>query len=108
MTGAMRKGRRLGQGMTEYVIVVGLVAILMVGAVKALQAVLNRTYGKVVNQVEDIGVDIEAGGGTPDPATLAAMPAHVRANFAARTCRHPRADKIDPTTKVCKLCNRQT
>jgi Flp pilus assembly pilin Flp len=106
MKGAARKGgRRLGQGMTEYVIVVGLIAIVMIGALKGLQAVLQRTYGKVADKLDDVATDIEVGGGSPDPTIL---PARVREALLRRECKHTDRRAIDPVTKICKKCKRQT
>lgn len=100
-----RRSRRRGQGLTEYVIVIGLVAIAMIGAMKGLQSILERTYGKVTNKLEDVAVDIEVGSATPDAAGL---PPHLRSALADRACKHENRKLIDPATRICKKCKRQT
>ena len=44
--------RRRGQGMTEYIIIVGLIAILLVGAVKAFKDKLSETYTKSTESID--------------------------------------------------------
>lgn len=41
-----RNKRRRGQGMTEYIIIVGLIAILMVAAVMNFKDALNNAFDK--------------------------------------------------------------
>ena len=50
---AARRRRRRGQGMTEYVILVGLIGILMITAVQALKKTLGEAYVKAANQVQE-------------------------------------------------------
>lgn len=45
--------RRRGQGMTEYIIIVGLIAILLIGAVEAFKDKLNETYTKSTKAIDD-------------------------------------------------------
>ena len=43
---ARRNRKQRGQGMTEYIIIVGLIAILLIAAVKAFRNTLAATYTK--------------------------------------------------------------
>ena len=44
--------RRSGQGMTEYIIIVGLIAILLVAAVTQFKNALNNAYSKGADAIE--------------------------------------------------------
>ena len=44
-----RRRRRRGQGMTEYIIIVGLIAILLVGAVTNFKNALNSAFEGATN-----------------------------------------------------------
>lgn len=44
--------RRKGQGLTEYVIIVGLIAILLVGAVTKFKDALENSYNKASESIE--------------------------------------------------------
>jgi Flp pilus assembly pilin Flp len=48
-----RKNRRRGQGMTEYIIIVGLIAILMVAAVLNFKEALNNAFDKGANKIQN-------------------------------------------------------
>ena len=51
-----------GQGMTEYIIIVGLVAILLVGAVTQFKDALKSTYNKSTQKIQnDIAAKIDGG-----------------------------------------------
>ena len=52
--------RRRGQGMTEYIIIVGLIAIVLIAAVKQFSAALTTTYGQATTGVTSVGTDIGA------------------------------------------------
>ncbi len=45
--------RRKGQGLTEYVIIVGLIAVLLIGAVTKFKDALQNAYGKASSAIED-------------------------------------------------------
>jgi Flp pilus assembly pilin Flp len=45
--------RKRGQGMTEYIIIVGLIAILLVAAVKIFKNTLQDTYNKASNKLKN-------------------------------------------------------
>ena len=47
-----RKNRRRGQGMTEYIIIVGLIAIVMVAAVMNFKNALNNAFNKGTTKIE--------------------------------------------------------
>lgn len=66
--------RRRGQGMTEYIIIVGLLAILLVGAVGKFKDALENSYNKAAGVVErDVAGRIDEGpGAAPAAATTAA------------------------------------
>lgn len=66
----MGKGarRQRGQGMTEYVTLVGLVAILMVGAVRGLQVSVGSAFDKATAVIVDVGEATAAGGDEGSPA----------------------------------------
>lgn len=65
--------RRLGQGMTEYIIIVGLVAILLIAAVQSFSTQVDVTIrgtngkGGMSGGVGDVGNDINNGGGGNNP-----------------------------------------
>ncbi len=44
--------RRRGQGMTEYIIIVGLIAILLISAVEAFKGKLEETYNKSTTAID--------------------------------------------------------
>ncbi len=44
--------RRRGQGMTEYIIIVGLIAILLVTAVSTFKNKLEETFNKSTNSID--------------------------------------------------------
>lgn len=44
--------RRRGQGMTEYIIIVGLIAILLVTAVTSFRNALNNTFDKATKKIQ--------------------------------------------------------
>lgn len=48
-----RRGRRRGQGLTEYVIIVGLTAILLIGAVTRFKEALGNAYEKAGTAIEE-------------------------------------------------------
>jgi pilus assembly protein Flp/PilA len=45
--------RRRGQGMTEYIIIVGLIAILLISAIELFKAKLEETYSKSTKAIDD-------------------------------------------------------
>jgi pilus assembly protein Flp/PilA len=45
--------RRRGQGMTEYIIIVGLIAILLISAVELFKNKLEETYSKSKKAIDD-------------------------------------------------------
>ena len=44
--------RRRGQGMTEYIIIVGLIAILLITAVETFKNKLQDTYSKATDKID--------------------------------------------------------
>ncbi|MEZ6184686.1 MAG: Flp family type IVb pilin [Planctomycetota bacterium] len=58
----LRLRRRRAQGMTEYIVIVGLIAIVLIGAVKKFQGALNKTYEKTTNELTSIQNEIDAKG----------------------------------------------
>ena len=52
--------RRRSQGMTEYIIIVGLIAIVLIAAVKKLSAALNDGYTQATLGVTAVGQDIQS------------------------------------------------
>ena len=48
-----RRSRRRGQGMTEYIIIVGLIAILMVAAVTNFKDALNNAFDKGADKIQE-------------------------------------------------------
>jgi len=50
--------RRRGQGMTEYIIIVGLIAIVLIAAIKKFSTALETTYGQAEAGVTSVGTDI--------------------------------------------------
>ena len=45
--------RRRGQGMTEYIIIVGLIAILLIGAITKFKDALESTYNKATISIKN-------------------------------------------------------
>ena len=46
-----KNGKQSGQGMTEYIIIVGLIAIFLITAVKTFGGALNETYDKATDKI---------------------------------------------------------
>ena len=58
----IRRRRRTGQGMTEYIIIVGLIAILLVGAVTKFKEALGKAYDGATKKIDtDITQKINSG-----------------------------------------------
>lgn len=55
--------RRSGQGMTEYIILVGLIAILLVAVIGKFREAIRITIVGTANEAEDIAGRMENGGG---------------------------------------------
>lgn len=55
--------RRQGQGMTEYIILVGLIAILLVAVVTNFKDSIQVTIEGTTNKTEDIADSMPGGGG---------------------------------------------
>jgi Flp pilus assembly pilin Flp len=95
----MKKGaRRTGQGMTEYVMLVGLVAILMVGAVKGLQVSLGGAFDKATEVIVNVG-DATASGGDESSPALGKLPGRMRVNKkppATDRAVHEETDEREP------------
>ena len=53
MKSTIIRRRRQGQGMTEYIIIVGLIAILLIAAVTKFKDKLEGAYKKTAEAVED-------------------------------------------------------
>ncbi len=49
----LRRGRRQGQGMTEYIIIVGLIAILLVGAVTNFKNALGNAFNGATDKINN-------------------------------------------------------
>ena len=47
-----RNGKQRGQGMTEYIIIVGLIAIFLIAAVKAFGTTLNSVWTKSEEKIQ--------------------------------------------------------
>jgi len=62
---ALRNRKQRGQGMTEYIIIVGLIAILLIAAVKAFRNTLAATYNKARGEIQQ-KVTAEIGNDTSD------------------------------------------
>ncbi len=55
--------RRQGQGMTEYIIIVGLVAVLMIPAIAKLKSALANSYDASSHALEnDVTAQLQSGG----------------------------------------------
>ncbi len=53
--GRSKRARRRGQGATEYVIVVGLIALGTITAVKLMSSVVGAGFGRVAEEIEQVG-----------------------------------------------------
>ena len=61
-----RDRKQSGQGMTEYIIIVGLIAIFLITAVKKFGGALDATYEKASEKIkEDVTGAMSGTGGTP-------------------------------------------
>ena len=69
-----RTRRRRRQGMTEYIILVGLIAILMVAAVTKFKDALANAFDMSTGQIEAITSQIEDGS-SPNNASTNTPPA---------------------------------
>lgn len=94
----MQQRRRAGQGLVEYVLVVGSVGLALVGAVKVFGKAVDRTYGKVTRSLDGIGGQIAA-----TPAWDGAGPTPTRAMRMTEECTHPRA-LVDDDLGICTGC----
>jgi Flp pilus assembly pilin Flp len=47
-----KNGKQSGQGMTEYIIIVGLIAIFLIAAVKAFGTTLNSVWTKSEEKIQ--------------------------------------------------------
>jgi Flp pilus assembly pilin Flp len=54
----MASARTRGQGMTEYILIVGLIAILLVGAVVGLRRSMGSAFGAMTSSIEQIGASV--------------------------------------------------
>ena len=55
------QSKRYGQGMTEYIIIVGLIAILLVTAVTQFKDALSNAFGQATTKVDGIAGQISSG-----------------------------------------------
>ncbi len=70
MTSTTRRStKRQGQGMTEYVLLVGMVAILMVGAVKGLGSSVGKAFEATTGGLDQVTEMINTGGDDAPPTT---------------------------------------
>lgn len=70
MTSTTRRStKRQGQGMTEYILLVGMVAILMVGAVKGLGSSVGKAFEATTGGMDKVTEIINTGGDDAPPAT---------------------------------------
>lgn len=92
---------RSGQSLTEYLVVVSMIAGVGFGAVTGLRAVMDTTVGKVTEQLENLEfVKEQPGGGSPPP--LLSAPERARA-VRVPSCKHPRV-----VGGECQVCHRRT
>jgi Flp pilus assembly pilin Flp len=68
-TTTMRSTKRQGQGMTEYVLLVGMVAILMVGAVKGLGSSVGKAFEATTSGLDKVTEMVNSGGDDAAPST---------------------------------------
>lgn len=68
MSNTTKRSKRRGQGMTEYVVLVGLVAVLLVGAVKGLASSMGKAMEKTAGGVDKVAELIEAAGDDATPS----------------------------------------
>jgi len=59
----LRRRTRRSQGMTEYIIIVGLIAIVLIAAIKKFSNALETTYGQAEAGVTSVGEAIEKANG---------------------------------------------
>ncbi len=55
--------RRRGQGLVEYVLVVGVVSLGLVGTVKVFRGAVERAYGRAAVALEGVAAAAPGGGG---------------------------------------------
>ena len=66
--------RRRGQGMTEYIIIVGLIAVMLIGAVEAFRDKLGDTFKKATNKIDSsVTSKIDGGGSASGSGTGSAF-----------------------------------
>ena len=62
--------RRRGQGMTEYIIIVGLIAIVLIGAVNTFSGTLSNAFDQAGNKITtDVVGKFNGGGGGTAPGS---------------------------------------
>jgi Flp pilus assembly pilin Flp len=54
--------RRRGQGMTEYIVIVGLIALVLVGAIGKFKDALGTAFGNATSKINGVAVEINNGG----------------------------------------------
>lgn len=91
--GKGRTSRTRGQGLTEYVVLVGLVGLLLVGAVQALRASMGGAFEKATSRLEDVSHQIE--GSVDGPATRSAARPTGSADLASVRALH--VGSLDPS-----------
>ena len=93
--------RRRAQGLTEYVIVVGLVAILLIAAVRGLSGALGRAYGATSSAVGQVAESVASGGAAGGSGHEA--PRRGPGEPEGEECKHGLA-LVHPETRVCANC----
>jgi Flp pilus assembly pilin Flp len=78
------KSRRLGQGLVEYLMLVGMVGVLFVGAAQVMRNSIGKAFGTVTKRLEGVGHKIS--GSLDTPSTCApATPVVPQVRPASRT-----------------------
>lgn len=62
----MASARTRGQGMTEYILIVGCIAILLVGAVVGLRRSMGPAFGAMTSSIEQISASVSTPSASSD------------------------------------------
>ena len=98
------RARRRGQGLTEYVVIVGLIAMGLAGAARAFRLSLHTAIvGTATGTLDGVGNAMEGRG--PGPGAELPGGGGGAPTADPSTCRHP-IDRVSADGRTCLACRR--
>jgi Flp pilus assembly pilin Flp len=94
--------KRRGQGMVEYIIIVGLIAIVLIGVVKAFGEKVTAGFTAVTGGIDGVTAQMDVAVSTPEGWRGESPNGNVAP--MSHTCRHT---SVDPRTRICRSCGRR-